>query len=272
MRYTTFGPRTGLRVSELARHRHLRHRLGLRRRARRGPPDLRRLRRGRRQLPRHRRRYPAASEKLVGEFIAGDRDRFVVATKYTRRRRRPRSHAGNSRKNMVAGGRGQPAPPQDRLHRPLLGPRPGRLTPIEEILRGLDDLVRAGQGPLRRPVERPRLAGRARARRSPSCAAGRRSSACRSSTAWSSGPPSGSCCRWPRARPRRHRLVPLGGGLLTGKYRRGERRPADGLASPRPRRGGRAGRSWTRSSGRRRGARRPARPGRAGLGAGPAAA
>ena len=45
------------------------------------------------------------SEKFVGEFVAGDRDAFVVATKYTLRR--PGSQisdlnaGGNARKNML---------------------------------------------------------------------------------------------------------------------------------------------------------------------------
>ncbi len=42
------------------------------------------------------------SEKYVGEFIAADRERFVVATKYTLFMRRDDPNAsGNHRKNMV---------------------------------------------------------------------------------------------------------------------------------------------------------------------------
>lgn len=42
------------------------------------------------------------SEKYIGEFIAGDRDRFVIATKYTSNTRRGDPNAGgNQRKNMV---------------------------------------------------------------------------------------------------------------------------------------------------------------------------
>src|SRR5579872_3191442 len=41
-----------------------------------------------------------ASEKLVGEFIASDRDHWVVATKYTPSTNNDISKSGNSRKNM----------------------------------------------------------------------------------------------------------------------------------------------------------------------------
>ena len=56
-----------------------------------------------------------------------------------------------------AGGRGLAAPAQDRLDRPLPDPPPRPATPIEETLRALDDLVRAGQGPLHRVLEHGRL-------------------------------------------------------------------------------------------------------------------
>src|SRR5687767_6241470 len=42
------------------------------------------------------------AERFVGEFIASDRDHFVVATKYTLTSRRDDPNAGgNSRKNMM---------------------------------------------------------------------------------------------------------------------------------------------------------------------------
>src|SRR6266540_7360584 len=41
------------------------------------------------------------SERFVGEFVAGDRERFVVATKYSLSRRKDDPNAGgNHRKNM----------------------------------------------------------------------------------------------------------------------------------------------------------------------------
>src|SRR5690348_12125663 len=43
-----------------------------------------------------------SAERFVGEFIAADRDHFVVATKYTLTSRRDDPNAGgNSRKNMM---------------------------------------------------------------------------------------------------------------------------------------------------------------------------
>ena len=86
-----------------------------------------------------------ASERLVGEFIAADRDHFVVATKYTPSTGTDISKAGNSRKNMMRC-------VEESLAR--LGTDHIDLyllhfwdftTPIEEIMRGLDDLVSAGK-------------------------------------------------------------------------------------------------------------------------------
>ena len=88
------------------------------------------------------------SESFLGEFLAedGDRERVVLATKYTAATRsRDVNAAGNNRKNM-----------QDSLHASLrrLGTDYIDLywvhardftTPIEEVMRGLDDLVRQGK-------------------------------------------------------------------------------------------------------------------------------
>lgn len=86
------------------------------------------------------------SEKMVGEFVKSERERFVVATKYSFcwRPGDPNS-GGNHRKHMV-----------EALNASLR--RLGmdyvdlywmhawdELTPIEEVLRGLDDLMRAGK-------------------------------------------------------------------------------------------------------------------------------
>jgi aryl-alcohol dehydrogenase-like predicted oxidoreductase len=86
------------------------------------------------------------SERYVGEFIAADRERFVVATKYTLfNRRDDPSASGNSRKNMVQS-------LEASLKR--LGTDSVDLfwlhawdftTPVEEVMRGLDDLVAAGK-------------------------------------------------------------------------------------------------------------------------------
>lgn len=87
------------------------------------------------------------SEEFLGEFLKGQRDRFVVATKYslTKPDSVDPNSGGNSRKNM-----------RQSVERSLR--RLGTdyvdifylhmwdyLTPVEEALRGLDDLVRQGK-------------------------------------------------------------------------------------------------------------------------------
>ena len=86
-----------------------------------------------------------ASERLVGDFVRADRDHFVVATKYTPSTGTDISKSGNGRKNMRHC-------VEDSLRRMgtdyidlyLLHFWDGT-TPVEEIMRGLDDLVRAGK-------------------------------------------------------------------------------------------------------------------------------
>lgn len=86
------------------------------------------------------------SEKFLGEFLAAERDNFVVATKYTQGSSPGGvSRTGNSRKNMVRSVEqsltrlGIDAIDLYWVH------HPDRVTPMEEILRGLDDLVSAGK-------------------------------------------------------------------------------------------------------------------------------
>jgi aryl-alcohol dehydrogenase-like predicted oxidoreductase len=86
------------------------------------------------------------SEKFVGEFVASDREHFVVATKYTLYMRRDDpSFSGNHRKNMM-----------QSLDASLKRLKTDYIdlywvhawdyaTPEEEILRALDDMVRAGK-------------------------------------------------------------------------------------------------------------------------------
>jgi aryl-alcohol dehydrogenase-like predicted oxidoreductase len=86
------------------------------------------------------------SEKFVGEFIASDRDRFVVATKYTLSERpTDPNFGGNHRKNMFRSIEGS----LERLktdHVDLLWLHMwDGVTPVDEVLRALDDLVRAGK-------------------------------------------------------------------------------------------------------------------------------
>ncbi len=86
------------------------------------------------------------SERLVGEFIAAEREHWVVGTKYTLwMRHGDPSFSGNHRKNMVQA-------VEASLKR--LGTEYVDLywvhawdfmTPVEEVMRGLDDLVSAGK-------------------------------------------------------------------------------------------------------------------------------
>ena len=86
------------------------------------------------------------SERFVGEFLASDRDRFVVATKYSLSTRRDDPNAGgNQRKNMV---RALEASLRrlgtDHVDLYWLHMWDG-MTPVEEVMRAFDDLVRAGK-------------------------------------------------------------------------------------------------------------------------------
>lgn len=86
------------------------------------------------------------SERYVGECIGTDRDRFVLATKYTLSERKGDPNAaGNHRKNLL---RTVEASLQ-RLNTDYLDLLYLHMwdstTPIEEILRALDDLTRSGK-------------------------------------------------------------------------------------------------------------------------------
>lgn len=91
------------------------------------------------------------SEKYVGEFIASDRDHFVLATKYTLRdsnaedRKRDPNYSGNQRKNLMRSLEAS----LKRLNTDFIDilwlHAWDFYTPIEEILRGLNDLITAGK-------------------------------------------------------------------------------------------------------------------------------
>ena len=86
------------------------------------------------------------SEKIIGEFIVRDRDQFVVATKYSLYDNTTNVNAsGNNRKNMM---RSVDASLKrlntdfiDLLYLHIWD----SLTPVDEVMRGLDDLVRMGK-------------------------------------------------------------------------------------------------------------------------------
>lgn len=87
------------------------------------------------------------SETFLGDFLKTDRDHFVVATKYTGNdvNSRELNQAGNSRKNMMFS-------VEQSLKRLQIETIDlyylhvwDYTTPIEEVLRGVDDLVRQGK-------------------------------------------------------------------------------------------------------------------------------
>jgi aryl-alcohol dehydrogenase-like predicted oxidoreductase len=87
------------------------------------------------------------SEQIVGDFIAADRDSFVVATKYTMSTNTTDgiSRTGNSRRNMVRSVEGSlKRLKTDRIDLYWAHFTDG-VTPMEEILRAFDDLVRGGK-------------------------------------------------------------------------------------------------------------------------------
>jgi len=86
-----------------------------------------------------------ASETLLGEFLGGERDRFVLGTKWSVSKVLDVTRSGNSRRNM-----------HRAVEASLRRLKTDRIdlyflhiwdftTPWDEILRGLDDLVRAGK-------------------------------------------------------------------------------------------------------------------------------
>jgi aryl-alcohol dehydrogenase-like predicted oxidoreductase len=92
-----------------------------------------------------------SSEKFLGEFIAKERDRFVLATKFTFRdsnaedRIRDPNFSGNHLKNM----RRSVEASLKRLNTDFIDilwiHAWDFLTPVEELMRNLDDLVRTGK-------------------------------------------------------------------------------------------------------------------------------
>ena len=87
------------------------------------------------------------AEEFLGDFLSADRDHFVVATKYTLTRRNstdPNS-GGNSRKNMRQSVERSLRRLQTDVIDLLYLHVWDYMTPVEEVVRGLDDLVRQGK-------------------------------------------------------------------------------------------------------------------------------
>jgi aryl-alcohol dehydrogenase-like predicted oxidoreductase len=86
------------------------------------------------------------SEQFLGEFIGGDREKIVLATKYTSYMRLgdPNS-AGNSRKNMVQSLEASLKRLATDYIDLYLVHAWDYLTPVDEVMRALDDMIRAGK-------------------------------------------------------------------------------------------------------------------------------
>lgn len=89
------------------------------------------------------------SEQYVGEFMADARDQFVVATKYTLRLENGNpnnfNEGGNSRKSMVHSVENSLRRLQTDYIDLLYLHMWDFMTPVEEVARAMDDLVRAGK-------------------------------------------------------------------------------------------------------------------------------
>jgi aryl-alcohol dehydrogenase-like predicted oxidoreductase len=88
-----------------------------------------------------------ASEKIIGEFIhPRDRDFFVIATKYSLKDNTTNPNAsGNNRKNLMRSVEQSLKRLQTDFIDVLYLHIWDDLTPIDEILRGIDDLIRQGK-------------------------------------------------------------------------------------------------------------------------------
>ena len=86
------------------------------------------------------------SERFVGEFVKSDRDKFVVATKYSIATRLDDINAwGNSRKNLVQSvDASLERLGLDRIDLYWVHVADS-ITPVDELMRALDDVVRAGK-------------------------------------------------------------------------------------------------------------------------------
>jgi aryl-alcohol dehydrogenase-like predicted oxidoreductase len=220
MRYQTFGRRTGLRVSEYA--------LGT---ANFGTAETSAGAAGSRALleafaaaggttiDTSDRYQGGQSETVLGELLAGRRDEFVLITKYTAGLA---GSTGNSRKTMVRSIEASLARLRTDYVDVYLPHFPDGVTPVDEILAGFDDLIRAGKilhgGLSNFPAWRVAGAATAADLRSSVSLVGIQ-------TEYSLAERSAERELLPMADA--HGLAvllysPLAGGLLTGKYRQGE--------------------------------------------------
>ncbi len=171
------------------------------------------------------------SEELIGEFLAGRRDDFVLASKFSQRAT-PHDGilvTGNSRKAMIASVEASLTRLKtDRIDLYWVHYADG-VTPAEEIVRGFDDLVRAGKILYAGLSDFP---------------AWRVARAATIAELRNAAPIAGLQVEYSLVeRSTEHELLPagqalglgivawspLGGGMLTGKYRLGEKGRAEGF-------------------------------------------
>jgi aryl-alcohol dehydrogenase-like predicted oxidoreductase len=233
MRYKVFGKHTGLRVSELvlgAGNFGTRWGYGAE------PGEARRIvdayaEAGGNFIDTANGYQFGQSEEILGDLLAGRRDDFVLATKFTIRTD-PSSGilvTGNSRKSMVASVEASlKRLKTDRIDIYWAHMSDG-VTPAEEIVRGFDDLVRAGKilyaGLSDFPAWRvARAATIAELRGAAPIVGLQVEHSLVERTTEQELIPAGQglglgIVAW----------SPLGGGMLTGKYRRGEKGRAEGF-------------------------------------------
>ncbi|MFT3832441.1 MAG: aldo/keto reductase [Micropruina sp.] len=149
MRYTTFGRRTGLRVSEYALgtgNFGTGWGAGTERDEAKAIFD-RFVEAGGNFIDTADSYQAGQSEQLVGEFIHADRDDLVLATKFAvgANPERTLSRTGNARKNLRLSVEDSLARLDTDYIDVLWVHYPDALTPVEELLRGLDDLVSHGK-------------------------------------------------------------------------------------------------------------------------------
>ena len=162
MRYQIFGERTGLKVSELALGTGM---FGQTWGYGATPEDAKRIIEGFADaggnfIDTADNYQHGVSETLIGDFLASNRDDFVIASKFTRGASDDPALArlGNNRKNMVQSVEASlKRLKTDRIDL-YFAHMDDFVTPMEEIARGLDDLVRAGKICLWRPVQLSRVA------------------------------------------------------------------------------------------------------------------
>lgn len=89
--------------------------------------------------------HEGQTEEIVGKFVGNDRDRWVLGSKYTLTMRGGDVNAaGNSRKNLRASVEASLRRLRTDYIDVLWVHAWDYVTPVEEVMRGLDDLVRAG--------------------------------------------------------------------------------------------------------------------------------